>query len=262
MKIPSERTSFVASAVACAALCLAALPACGSGGGSTTAAGVTFVPANAPRITLVDPLHGPIGQSVTIQGSNFTAGAANDAVFFGTTQATVLSATTGEIATRVPPGVASGSLQVTVSTASGTSAGAAFSVDPQGGGTSVPAITNVQPPSGPIGTSVTISGSAFDPSAGGNTVTFNGTRATVSSASATQLSVVVPGGATSGSVVVVTSAGTSNGWSFVVTRASGPDWTSSGARDRAADGLAVHDAPRDDRPHPGRGPRQRGHGAA
>ncbi len=57
-------------------------------------------------------------------------------------------------------------------------------------------IISFNPVSGRVGTTVTITGTGFDPVAGNNIVYFGGTRATVTSASATQLVVKVPAGAT------------------------------------------------------------------
>jgi len=58
-----------------------------------------------------------------------------------------------------------------------------------------PKITSFTPASGPIGTSVTITGNYFSATAAENIVYFGGAKATVTSASATQLVVTVPGGA-------------------------------------------------------------------
>ncbi len=57
-------------------------------------------------------------------------------------------------------------------------------------------ITSFSPTSGPIGTSVTISGSNFDETPANNVVYFGATQATVSSATSTELTVTVPSGAT------------------------------------------------------------------
>lgn len=64
------------------------------------------------------------------------------------------------------------------------------------------AITSFTPASGPVGTVVTITGTGFDATASNNTVKFNGTTATVSSATKTQLMVSVPTGATTGKITV------------------------------------------------------------
>ena len=65
-----------------------------------------------------------------------------------------------------------------------------------------PAITGFVPGSGPIGTSVTLSGLNFDPVAANNTVFFGATRGQVTAASATQLVVTVPPGATDHPITV------------------------------------------------------------
>jgi len=59
-----------------------------------------------------------------------------------------------------------------------------------------PSITSFNPASGPIGTSVTIMGTNFDVTPANNIVYFGATRATVTAATTTQLSVIVPPGST------------------------------------------------------------------
>ena len=63
------------------------------------------------------------------------------------------------------------------------------------------------PAAGPIGSQVRLQGYGFLLTPASNTVTFNGTAATVVSATATTLTVTVPTGATSGPVVVTNSNG-------------------------------------------------------
>ena len=65
-----------------------------------------------------------------------------------------------------------------------------------------PNIVSLGPASGPVGTSVTITGTNFGTTQGTSTVTFNGTAATPTSWSATSIVVPVPSGATTGNVVV------------------------------------------------------------
>jgi YD repeat-containing protein len=84
-------------------------------------------------------------------------------------------------------------------------------------------VISFTPGQGPVGASVTISGTGFSATASQNTVQFNGVAATVSSASANQLVATVPAGATSGPISVTTPAGSAtSGSSFVVTVGSGP----------------------------------------
>jgi Ca2+-binding RTX toxin-like protein len=71
------------------------------------------------------------------------------------------------------------------------------------------------PTSGPVGTSVTLSGSGFT---GATSVKFNGTAATFSVDGNAQISTTVPSGATSGTIKVTTPAGTAtSSTSFTVT---------------------------------------------
>jgi hypothetical protein len=80
-----------------------------------------------------------------------------------------------------------------------------------------PAITKLSVTSGPVGTPVTITGTAFGATQGTSKVTFNGTTATVTTWSATSIAVTVPAAATTGNVVVTVSGTASNGIAFTVT---------------------------------------------
>jgi gliding motility-associated-like protein len=76
-----------------------------------------------------------------------------------------------------------------------------------------PVINSFAPASGNIGTQVTISGSNFNSSTGGNIVYFGATRATVSTASPTSLTVKVPVGATFQPITVLNTASHLTGYS-------------------------------------------------
>jgi len=84
--------------------------------------------------------------------------------------------------------------------------------------TSNPTITTFFPTSGVPGTVLTINGANFDPTPANNTIVFNGMSGPISvaalTASTTQLTVVVPSGATGGQISVRVGAktGFSNGW--------------------------------------------------
>lgn len=66
-----------------------------------------------------------------------------------------------------------------------------------------PTITGFTPASGPVGTSVTITGTNFNTTPDNNVVLFGATKATVTAATATQLTVSVPAGATYSPITVL-----------------------------------------------------------
>ncbi|HZJ63350.1 MAG TPA: IPT/TIG domain-containing protein [Kofleriaceae bacterium] len=68
-------------------------------------------------------------------------------------------------------------------------------------------VVDFTPPSGTIGSTVAVFGSGFSASASENTVAFNGTAVTVTSATETALTVTVPVGATTGKITVTNAAG-------------------------------------------------------
>jgi cellulase/cellobiase CelA1/aryl-phospho-beta-D-glucosidase BglC (GH1 family) len=84
-----------------------------------------------------------------------------------------------------------------------------------------PIISSVSPTSGAAGSSMTITGTNLGSS---DTVSFGGSAATVTSSSATSLTVTVPSGLAAGSysVTVTSSGGTSNAETFTVTGTSSP----------------------------------------
>ncbi|RTL58745.1 MAG: hypothetical protein EKK37_10490 [Sphingobacteriales bacterium] len=82
------------------------------------------------------------------------------------------------------------------------------------GGVPAPTITAISPASGIANTAVTITGTNFDATASKNTVKFNGTIATVTSASSTSLVVMAPAAGSTGVVTVTTSGGTATGPAF------------------------------------------------
>ena len=91
---------------------------------------------------------------------------------------------------------------------------------------SAPTVTGFSPTSGPVGTSVTLTGTNFT---GATAVAFNGTSAaTYSVVSATEITATVPTGATSGTIAVTTPEGTgvsSASFTVGITPASPPTVT-------------------------------------
>ena len=164
-----------------------------------TASTVNFIPAAAgvPTITSFAPLTGAVGASVVIQGTNFGC---TNSVMFNTTAATtyvVNSAT--QITATVPTGATTGPLHVT--TTGGGPANSATNFTVVGSST----ITSFTPKKGPVGTSVTITGTNLTGVTG---VKFNGVTATFTTSTATSVTAVVPAGATTGKITVTTPGGT------------------------------------------------------
>ena len=88
-------------------------------------------------------------------------------------------------------------------------------------------IVSFTPGSGPVGTQVRIFGTGFSSTIAQDTVTFNGTTATISSATATQLVVTVPSGATTGTIGVTAPGGsTTSATTFTVASVAAPTITS------------------------------------
>ena len=161
-------------------------------------------PPPTPVITSLTPNAAPIASSIQIVGTNFTG--ATRVTFNGITATySVVDAQT--IRATVPNTATTGN--VIVSNGGVFSNGVLFTVTAP-----LPAISRVAPPSGAVGTTVTLTGTAFG---GATSVTFNGIAATTFNViSATSMTAVVPATAATGNIVVTTSSGASNGYLFTV----------------------------------------------
>jgi hypothetical protein len=167
--------------------------------------------AAPPTITGFTPSSGPAGCVVTITGTNFdnplVTGAAG--VVFNTTNAanyTVVSS--NQIRAEVAAGTTTGPIHVDNGDAPAATSSTNFTIASPG--TCAPTITSFTPTCGPVGTSVSITGTnLLDASNSAGAVTFNTTAALAASVvSATQITASVPSGATTGKVKVDTGVGT------------------------------------------------------
>jgi hypothetical protein len=174
--------------------------------GGVASNGVAFTLASGPSITSLNPTSGAVGSSLTIAGTNFGASQGSSTVTFNGTAGTPTSWSATSIAIVVPSGATTGNVVVTVGGVA--SNGVNFSVTPH--------IASLNPTSGSVGTSVTITGTGFGTSQGSSTVSFNGTTGGPTSWSATSIVVPAPGGATTGNVVVTVGGVASNGVTFTV----------------------------------------------
>src|SRR5205807_2252651 len=129
-------------------------------GGTATSAG-SFTVINPPTITSFTPASGPVGTSVSINGTNFTGATL---VAFNGASATFMVNSATSIQATVPTGATTGTISVTTPGGTAISAGSFTLINP-------PTITSFTPASGPVGTSVTISGTNFT---GATLVAFNG----------------------------------------------------------------------------------------
>jgi hypothetical protein len=140
----------------------------------------------------------------------------------GTTTWTLMGSFTIALPTRVYVGLAVASVNPTVTNT------ATFSNVTVETVAQAPSIANLSPPTGPIGTSVTISGANFGATQGSSTVGFNGTAATPTTWSTTSIVVPVPTGATTGPVVVTVDGVASSGLTFTVSVTRPPPGPPSG----------------------------------
>jgi hypothetical protein len=170
-----------------------------AGGTGTSAVPFTVTAAAAPTVASFLPVSGPVGTSVTITGTGFTGATAVTFNGVAASSYTVGSATS--ITAQVPAGATTGPIAVTTPNGTGASA-LPLTVTPS----PTPTLASFAPTSGPVGTSVTITGTGLTGATG---VTFNGlAAASFTVASDTQITATVPTGATTGKIAVTTPGGT------------------------------------------------------
>lgn len=172
----------------------------------------------SPAITSFSPTSAKVGTSIVITGTNFNNTVSGNVVTINGTVASVTAATTTQLTVTVPSG-ASGTGKITV-TANGLMAtsSADFTVTTEGSTT--PTISSFTA-SGAVGSALVITGTNFSTTPANNIVTINGVTALVTAATATQLTVVVPAGATSGAIAVTVNGVTvTSSSSFTVTAAT------------------------------------------
>ncbi|HEY7138106.1 MAG TPA: IPT/TIG domain-containing protein [Acidimicrobiia bacterium] len=166
----------------------------------------TFVtgPPPAPSVTGLSPASGPSsgGTTVTVTGTNFTGASA---VNFGANAATFTVGNATTITATAPPG--SGTVDVTVVAGGATSAtGASDQYTYVPGPPPPPSVSSVDPPSGPVGALVTISGVGLG---GATAVKFGTTAATFTVNNASTITATAPAGSGTVDVTVTTPISTS-----------------------------------------------------
>jgi uncharacterized repeat protein (TIGR03803 family) len=159
----------------------------------------------APQVKSFTPTSGTVGTLETITGVSLTQ---TSAVTIGGKPAAFTVVSDTEVTATVPAGAKNGEA-ISITTAGGKSSFGKFEV--------VPKIASFSPTSGPVGTSVAITGNSFT---GTTKVTFGGVAATsLEVISDTQVDAIVPSGAATGSIAVTTPGGTGTSTTnFTVTK--------------------------------------------
>jgi IPT/TIG domain len=167
----------------------------------------------APTISGFSPTSGPVGSNVTITGTGFT-GATSVTLRNVNAQFTVDSPT--QITAKVPAtGYPDGRWRVTTPAGTATSAGSFTTT-----AAAAPSISGFTPTSGPVGTTVTISGSNFS---GATAVKLGAVAASFSVLTPGSIQATVPSGATSAKWQVTTGGGTAtSAGTFTVTASAAP----------------------------------------
>lgn len=147
----------------------------------------------SPRITSIEPMTGTTGTEVRINGSGFSPYRDHMKVLFNSSEAALISVSTGSLTVIVPEQASKGKVRIEVLDEP---------VESTGDFIVIPKVTSLSSAEGSIGTDVTITGSGFSSNASENIVRFNGVLATVTQATVNQLVVKVPNGATSGAVTI------------------------------------------------------------
>jgi IPT/TIG domain-containing protein/phosphoesterase family protein len=152
--------------------------------------------APAPTISSVSPASGWPGTAVIVAGSGFTGATG---VTFNGTAATFTVTSDSQLTATVPAGATSGFIAVTTPSGAATSP-VSFTVTAE----PAPTISAVSPPSATVGSSVTLTGSAFT---GTTAMTFNGVAAPFTVVTDSTITATVPTGALTGPITVTTPSG-------------------------------------------------------
>jgi hypothetical protein len=177
--------------------------------GGDTVTGFTY--KQYPLLTSFSPIAGKTGDIISIHGKFLTTATA---VSFGGIPATTFTIVSDTVVNATVGAGGTGAINVT--TPSGVGILDQFTyIYP------TPTLTGFSPASGPAGTTVTITGSGFDPVPTNNSVYFGGAKAFVSQASATSLTVTVPAAATLGPLTVTSHRKTIYGSAFRLNFAGG-----------------------------------------
>ncbi len=172
---------------------------------ANTPASLNITYTGMPTVTAVTPSSGPTGggTSVTITGTGFTGATA---VAFGATPATGYTIVSSSQINATAPSGSAGTVDITVTTANGTSA---ISASDRYTYVAAPTVTAVSPTAGPTagGTSVVITGTGFLAASPTGAVKFGGANATYTINNNTQITATAPANAAGTYDITVTTPG-------------------------------------------------------
>jgi hypothetical protein len=163
--------------------------------------GAGVAQAAAPTISSFSPTTGSVGTSVTLHGHNFEGPDVTSVTFNGTS-ATFTIDNPQKISATVPAGATTGPIAITSPDGTATTS-TNFTVTVAG----APTITSFSPTRGPVGTSVTVTGTNFTRA---TAISFNSVNAPgfVVNGAGTRITVAVPTGATTGPIAITSPDGT------------------------------------------------------
>ncbi len=168
----------------------------GAAGTAESAQVFTIIqPPPPPQIAGFAPAAGPPGTDVVIHGGGFSMRIFENSVSLAGLVIPVRTASPTHLTVTIPEGASSGPFVVTVASAGQAQSAVAFQVQAH------LRIERLDPAEAPVGASVRLIGSGFNPTVDGNTVRLGDRRCAVRSASPTELTVEVPARAQSGSFV-------------------------------------------------------------
>jgi YD repeat-containing protein len=159
-------------------------------------------------IIQLEPSKGAVGETVDIWGTGFSTTPSNDTVKFHGMAATVSAATAYTLAVKVPSGATTGTVTVQTTTEGPVTSAQTFTVASAVG---APTITSLSTSVAEVGSTVTVSGTNFEATAGDDVVRVNQDDAEVVSASSTSIKFKVPGVTGGGHVFVSTPQGSVSG---------------------------------------------------
>jgi hypothetical protein len=180
----------------------------GSNGSASSPNFIYALNSNAPQVTSFTPTSGPVGTEVTLTGLRF--GSATQVLFNGTPASFSILGET-QIKAMAPANASTGRISVVNSFGAGTSSTNFTYTNLVG----IPVLSSFSPTSGKAGDLITLNGLNL----GALTqVLFNGVSASFMLSSGTQVTTVVPIGATTGPITLVNAAGqVMSGTLFTVT---------------------------------------------